>query len=529
MPSLYRQYRPENFSQIIGQNHVKITLSNEASSGTLSHAYLFCGPRAVGKTTFARILAKSANCLQREEGQYEPCGECENCVAIKEGRNMDVVEIDAASNTGVDNVRENIISFAKLPPSQGRYKVFIIDEVHMLSISAWNALLKVLEEPPHYVIFILCTTEIHKVPLTIISRCERFDFRKISFADVVKKLSYIATQEKLDIDQAVLEAVARQADGHLRDAESILGQIMSLGEKHIALEQAELVISRSLHNEILQLISLLSAGDAAGAIKLVNSLSDSNLSMKEFLKEGTEILRKMLLGKLSAGLAELSNLAFGDNFETKLNDLSQEVEQEKLMLMARMFISLYADNRPSPLPQLPLELAILDFCRPSETITEVSVARPASPASPIAPPKPKASSMKKAMIETDNLEPSLEANYSLEEVGKRWPDVLAKAKQSNHSLMFVLQNCRPSEIAGGRLTLSFRYRFHNDRFKDPAIKKLVESFSSEVFDGHNIAIATEVREVDREEEAPVAEEAASAPKNMLNSLLHTLGGGEIIG
>jgi len=222
MSTLYRDYRPQNFSEVLGQNHIKITLQNEIAAGKLAQAFLFCGPRAVGKTTLARVLAKTVNCQDRPKGDPEPCNHCASCQAITQGKNLDVVEIDAASNTGVDNVRENIINFSRLAPASSNYKVFIIDEVHMLSISAFNALLKIIEEPPRYVIFILCTTEIQKVPATIISRCERFDFKRISVADIVKKLTLIANRENIQIDPEVLEAVARRSGGHLRDAESLL-------------------------------------------------------------------------------------------------------------------------------------------------------------------------------------------------------------------------------------------------------------------------------------------------------------------
>ncbi|PJB19346.1 DNA polymerase III, subunit gamma and tau, partial [Candidatus Falkowbacteria bacterium CG_4_9_14_3_um_filter_36_9] len=190
MATLYRKYRPQNFKEVVGQNHIKLTLEQEVESGKIAHAYIFCGPRAVGKTTLARVLAKAVNCERIKAGEHEPCNKCSSCQDITIGRNMDIMEIDAASHTGVDNVRENIIASTRIFPSRSKYKVFIIDEVHMLSLSAFNALLKIIEEPPAYVLFILCTTEIHKVPTTIISRCQRFDFKRISLSDMTGKLSY---------------------------------------------------------------------------------------------------------------------------------------------------------------------------------------------------------------------------------------------------------------------------------------------------------------------------------------------------
>ena len=207
MSTLYRKYRPQNFAQVVGQNHIKVTLEQEIKSGKIAHAYLFCGSRAVGKTTLARIFAKSINCEKRDVASAEPDGECLSCKEITQGRALDVIEIDAASNTGVDNVRDNIIASARVTPSRLKYKVFIIDEVHMLSTQAFNALLKIIEEPPVFIVFILCTTEVHKVPLTIISRCQRFDFKRISVNDVVKKLTYIIQSEKVVVEKNILTVV----------------------------------------------------------------------------------------------------------------------------------------------------------------------------------------------------------------------------------------------------------------------------------------------------------------------------------
>ncbi|MBU2219752.1 DNA polymerase III subunit gamma/tau, partial [Patescibacteria group bacterium] len=234
MSTLYRKYRPQNFTEVVGQNHIKVTLEQEIKTDKITHAYLFCGPRAVGKTTLARVLAKSINCEKRKKDSANPCNTCLSCSEITDGRALDIIEIDAASHTGVENVRENIIASARVAPSRSKYKVFIIDEVHMLSAQAFNALLKVIEEPPANVIFILCTTEAHKVPATIISRCQRFDFKRIGVNDAVKKLTYIIQAEKIKIAKDILEAIARHADGHMRDAESLLGQIIAIGGTEIS-------------------------------------------------------------------------------------------------------------------------------------------------------------------------------------------------------------------------------------------------------------------------------------------------------
>ncbi|PJA92609.1 MAG: DNA polymerase III, subunit gamma and tau, partial [Candidatus Komeilibacteria bacterium CG_4_9_14_3_um_filter_37_5] len=266
--TLYNKYRPLKFSDIVDQNHIKITLQNELVTNKLAHAYLFTGPRGVGKTTIARILAKAINCSQRPAEQFEPCNECSNCLEVNQNKFLDLVEIDAASQTKVEQTRENIIAAARVSASAGRTKIFIIDEVHMLSASSFNALLKTLEEPPAKVIFILATTEIHKVPETIISRCQRFDFHRIGVDDLEQWLAIVCQQEKVEYDQAVLKLIAKQAEGGARDALSLLGQVLSLSENKVSLDQASLILPRSDLSVISELVAYLCKQQAAPAIEL---------------------------------------------------------------------------------------------------------------------------------------------------------------------------------------------------------------------------------------------------------------------
>ena len=235
--SLYRTYRPQTFDDVVGQSHITRTLKNAVAEGTVAHAYLFTGPRGTGKTTTARILAKALEC---EKGPTpDPDGTCEQCVEIAEGRHPDVYELDAASRTGVDNVREEIIGRVSLAPARGRWKVYIIDEVHMLSSAAFNALLKTLEEPPSHVVFVMCTTHPHKVPETIQSRCQRFDFRRISVDDIAERLRHISDAEKIEVPDAALSLIARHAAGGMRDAITTLEQLAAFGGDTITLEDVE--------------------------------------------------------------------------------------------------------------------------------------------------------------------------------------------------------------------------------------------------------------------------------------------------
>ncbi len=536
MPSLYRDYRPQDFSQVFGQNHIKITLKNELIAGRVGGAYLFCGPRAVGKTTLARIFAKAVNCEERKTGEAEPCNHCPSCVSSSAGKNLDVIEIDAASNTGVDHVRENIIASARLAPNGHLYKVFIIDEVHMLSTAAWNALLKIMEEPPAHILFILCTTEIHKVPLTIISRCERFDFKRISLADTIEKLKRIVAKEGIEADQEVLAAIAQHSGGHLRDAESLLGQIIAISGKKIDQEKAELVLPKNNNREILELLDYLAKKDSAKALRLINGLLDSGVNIKNFISEAVELIRKLLLNKVSPGLAENVGLDFGENLELKIDELQEKLSLSDIIRFAERFNSLASEQKNALIIQLPLELAIIELCLNQEAGREkpVSAARP-TPASIAkkeeAPnPPPSISSPNK------NIELKDASSVSSEELEKKWVEFLIKIKHLNHSLSFVMQNCQPEGIQEGTLMLAFKYKLHCDRINQEDIRDLVEKTLAEVY-GANLRIKSRLDDslviTPRDtSSAPREEEKKDEPKAaegnaFINNFLQTLGG-EII-
>lgn len=532
MATLYRKYRPQNFEEVVGQSHIKLTLEHEIEADKLAHAYLFCGPRAVGKTTLARVLAKAVNCLDRKKGKHEPCGKCEACVDIVESRSLDIIEIDAASHTGVDNVRENIIAQARVFPSKLKYKVFIIDEVHMLSASAFNALLKVIEEPPAFVIFILATTEIHKVPTTIISRCQRFDFKRVSVLDAVKKLNYIVKSEGLKVDKEILEEIARRSEGHMRDAESLLGQIVSISGKEITREEADLVIPRSDLNEIINLIDLLARKDAAGGLTLVNKLIDQGVDLKTFLADLIEILRKMAFAKIDPILSDKLGIELGENYEIKINEINRNLAVGQIMSMMEQFIQARNELRGSFILQLPIELAVIRICSavPANTgpqFVSSTSSRPNYPVRPAAQPTipavGKPSSVSEGALKIDN-----------SEIKAKWHEVLARVKKYNHSLSFILRVCEPREVNNARLCLAFKYKFHKDRVSDANIKSIVEKVLSEVYSAPMTfeAIIDERIEVGNEEPGiknqelgeNKEEEKKQEQGNMIDNLLKTFGG-----
>jgi len=484
MATLYRKYRPQNFEQVVGQKAIKITLENQIQSLNISHAYLFCGPRAVGKTTLARVFAKSINCLERKDDKSDPCNKCNACEEITNGRSLDVIEIDAASHTGVDNVRENIIAQSRISPASRKYKVFIIDEVHMLSISAFNALLKTLEEPPENVIFILCTTEVHKMPSTIISRCQRFDFKKLNVGDIVAKLKYIIQKENIKVDKNILESIARHSEGYMRDAEGLLGQIVAISGKDITQKEADLIIPRSDINEIVNLIEMLVKKDSASAVRLVNKLVDEGVDLKAFVGDLIEVLRKILISKVNPGLEESLGLELGESLEMKINNVSSQITINQLIIFLNKFLITRNAVSSSFIIQLPLELAALELCL--EGGGSVGVVRSDS----IGNKEEK----KEVEVKDSNKNSLTNESTKIDYILSKWGEVLAKVKTQNHSLSFILKACKPLKInEDGKLCLSFKYKFHKERLDDGNIRKLVEKTLNEVF-GRDLSIETNVDE-----------------------------------
>src|SRR4030043_1984139 len=277
--TLYRKYRPATFSEVIGQKHVVQTLQNSKKSGRIGQAYLFAGPRGTGKTSIARIFAKTINCAHLKPG--EPCLKCDSCKTILDGRALDIIEIDAASHTGVDNIRE-LRETVKLPPSSLKYKVYIIDEVHMLSGGAFNALLKTLEEPPAHVIFILATTEVHKIPETILSRVQRFDFTRLTIEEIIKRIAEIAKLEKVSVDHEALEIIAVSSEGGMRNAESLLGQIIALEDKKITVKEVKFLIGTISEKELVDFVGTIIENDIPAAFSKIGALRESGVDFKNF-------------------------------------------------------------------------------------------------------------------------------------------------------------------------------------------------------------------------------------------------------
>jgi DNA polymerase-3 subunit gamma/tau len=374
MPSqaLYRRYRSQTFGELVGQEHIVQTLRNALAEGRLAHAYLFTGPRGVGKTTMARLLAKALNCTA--DAAARPCGACASCVAIAEGSAVDVIEMDAASHTSVEDARE-IIERVQFRPSIGIYKIYIIDEVHMLSTAAFNALLKTLEEPPGHAVFVLATTEVHKVPATILSRCQRFTFSRHTVAAMAMHLRQIAAQEQFTLEPGVPEMIARAATGSMRDALSVLDQLMAYGGSLISVEQVRGLLGASEAQEVTALVDALLAADLASALRVIAAVAARGADLRQFTRDLVEKLRALLLLKAAADPSLLD--ASDDELET-LNAQAAGAPIGALLAWTRLFGELDFQLRTSPYGQLPLELAAV----------EAIAARPAAEQAPVAAPRP---------------------------------------------------------------------------------------------------------------------------------------------
>ncbi len=362
---LYRKYRPQTFSEIVGQEHVVQTLTNAILGRMISHAYLFAGPRGSGKTTIARLFAKAVNCENRKENQSEPCNKCSSCTEIMNGRALDLIEIDAASHRGIDEIRE-LRDGIRFIPTKSKYKVFIFDESHQLTKEAANALLKTLEEPPSHAIFILATTEIHKMIPTIISRCQRFDFRKLTLAEIMRRLETVVQKEKARIEKPALELIALNSGGSIRDAESLLDQVLTFSgnqKDEIKAQDIKDLLGLVEVNLISQFCGFLCEKKAAEAINFLNGLQDRGMDLQEFSKALINYLRQGLILKTSGGAAG-NPIIVGLTKEDyqKLQSQAMSVKEEDLRRILNLFLDAESKMRYSSIPQLPLELAIIESC-----------------------------------------------------------------------------------------------------------------------------------------------------------------------
>jgi len=486
--ALYRIWRPASWEEVVGQDHIIQTLKNAVAADKVSQAYLFAGPRGTGKTTTARLLAKAVNCLDPDLSK-RPCNACENCIAVNEGRFLDLIEIDAASNTSVDDIRElrDNINFS---PSQGRFKVYIIDEVHMLSTSAFNALLKTLEEPPSHVIFVLATTEIHKIPATVLSRCQRHEFRRIPVQTIIEKLKLLCAQEHIEIEDEALSLVARQATGSLRDAISLIDQLSSIG-KVITLETAQNILGTATSQAVLDLGQAIQDHDSARGLEVIHTALDAGTDPRQFARQVVDYLRTLLVIKLNGS----KDLELLPEVRSLMEAHAQNFSTEQLIATINQFNAAATDLKANWHPGLGLELAFAaSLTAPAEqpkTFSAEPISHPVTSTSRH-PEKtgtdagtPKVSSPVDSSESVSAPQPapvtSAQVDFNLDNLQERWDQIKREVRQMDQVAGALLNSSRIVSANDALLTLGFSSDLLREKMMSEKMLRSVRKVLSKYF------------------------------------------------
>lgn len=487
---LYRKYRPQKFSEIVGQEHIKKILTNSIIEDKVAHAYLFSGPRGVGKTTIARLLAKSLNCKNRKKDSAEPCGECLSCKEVTDDRNLDVIEIDAASNRGIDEIRE-LREKIRFSPTGSKYKIYIIDEVHMLTREAFNALLKTLEEPPKHAIFIMATTELHKVPDTIISRSCQLDFKKASKEEIIESLKNVCKKEKIEFDDSALEFIAESASGGFRDALSLLGQVISVSSAKIDSKTVSEILGLPPKELVTKFGDYLIKKDSKNLFEIINQISSRGYDFDQFV----------------------------DFVISNLRDKMIKTQDKQIFILINMLLEAKENLKISPVDVLPLELMVVQLCgKESEVVSqlieqtskEAVVAREIRLSSnearigqrltsasaradessiekrktknestntestdneltnqPITDSAETKKESNKAIKPFENTQGRQYSNVTIDLIKSKWQDIRNDLKKENHSISMILAEAQPVSVEDGIIELSISNKFYADKLKEP--------------------------------------------------------------
>lgn len=474
-----RKYRPQNFNEIIGQDHICTTLQNALKSGRIAHAYLFTGSRGIGKTSTARILAKALNCLNPQD--YNPCNVCQNCVEITNSRSLDVIEIDGASNRGIDQVRE-LRENVKYPPSNSKYRIFIIDEVHMLTREAFNALLKTLEEPPPHVVFIFATTEPLKVPPTIISRCQRYDFHRIPVREIVGQLKKIAESENLTVSDDILTLLAKKSEGAMRDAESLLEQVVSFSSENVNLNSIQKLLGLTDYEYYFTIGNQVFEHDLNALIKSAEEVFNNGVNISEFLIGLSEHFRNLLITAIVKSAADLD---LPDSLKNHYQEEAQRWSVNDLMRLLKLIGEAQAGLKAAMNQRTHLEFALLRMGAMEKTVTIQSILQnidarqsggigqikpvaqtmdffSTKPVVPKAVPHPDSNVIKEKVSDiyipekkSEPISKSFDGLVTFEAIQSQWSTIILKLEESNLSLAEFLKVSKPMQLNGNVLDLGF--------------------------------------------------------------------------
>ena len=500
------KWRPKNFAEIIGQNHVVTTLKSAIEKNRLAHAYLFAGPRGVGKTSAARILAKALNC---ENGPTaNPCQKCASCGQITQGRSLDVIEIDGASNRGIDEIRvlrENV----KFSPTTGKFKIYIIDEVHMLTTEAFNALLKTLEEPPEFVKFIFATTQAHKVLPTILSRCQRFDFRRITVIEIIAQLEKIVTAEKIEIDKEVLFAIARASDGSLRDAESLLDQLISFSKDKISLKDVVSVLGIVEQEVLFAITDKIIQKNALAALGLFNQAIDEGKDISVFLNNLIEHFRNLMIAKITKADPKLIDLP--QEICERLLQQAQNFSLDEIFSIFNTLVNTQEMSKRLESLRIPLEISLVKLAHDKRGANT----NPA-PKSVFNPPT--SHSPAPEVHKDIDPEPLPNSNSTtLDHIKGAWQNIINNLSQVKMSVATYLNEGSPVNLKNNILTVSFpkNYSLHKESLERKENKEIIEKVVAQIFNANvrvNFILSKEVVEKEESEDNPFIKSALDAFK-----------------
>lgn len=521
---MYRKWRPQSWESIIGQDHVTHTLRNAMLAGRMSHAYLFAGPRGTGKTTTARVLAKALNCLDPDP-ENRPCNTCLHCQALVEGRFLDLIEIDAASMTGVDHIRDlrDKINFV---PNQGKYKIYIIDEVHMLSTSAFNALLKTLEEPPSHAVFVLATTEVHKIPATVLSRCQRHEFRRISVGEIVRYLSRIARSESIQVEPEALTLIARQSTGSMRDAISLLDQLASNNER-ITLEMTQTVLGTAPSQAVIEIVESLLSNLPAQGLDQIHDALDRGSDPRQFARQVVDYLRGLLL--ISMGNPDQIDVTA--DIRARMEQHAQRFNSQQLLDVIRMFNNATLGTRGLWQPALPLEMAFIEALQVSNPSMAVpSRFTPAAGPSPepvqAASPDPSSPTSQDAGVSQQSYAPgraqvepaTVDGSPFAQHLARGWPQLMSNLRSNNEQAYRLLSSIKSRYIRGNCLVLGFTSEIFHSQFIEEQNINAIQHELRQVF-GRDIPVTCRL-EGTGQEEIP----ADLGDESIVKTALRDLGG-----